>query len=295
MSNSTPLAENFSCLRFEQASPAQTIVAFLAADLKSLVAPLCLPIFDGYDDLDDLQFTFLSLPEQRSSVTLGQYQNSPHAGVDLYIDLKAQQDISALVVAAFQQLKISREAIIWLHPDWQTEIERLYAQFSESESSQTSVPVEELPVREYEPIDCFNYALNIYNRADHPEYWAMLQHSLGLAYFDRIQGNKEENLKRSIKCFRTSLEVFTREDFPSQWEMNWLELIRLKEKLKILLAEKINAISRLVQELDADVEYMRGHNPDSPMFLEHGRSKLSDSIPHTGTSSVPWEKAPNPF
>ncbi len=225
MSNSTPFAGNFSRVRFEQASPAQTIVAFLAADLRSLVAPLCLPIFNGYDDLDDLRFTFLSLPEQRSAVTLGQYQHSPQAGVDLYIDLKAQQDIPALVVAAFQKLKISREAIIWLHPDWQTEIERSYAQFGESESSQTSV-LEELPVREYEPIDCFNYALNIYNRADHPEYWAMFQHSLGLAYFARIQGNKEENLKRSIECFQASLEIFTREDFPDQWEMNCRELIR---------------------------------------------------------------------
>jgi hypothetical protein len=256
---------------------------------------LCLPIFDGYDDLDDLRFTFLSLPEQRSSVTLGQYQNSPQAGVDLYIDLKAQQDIPALVVTTFQQLKISRKTIIWLHPDWQTEIERLYAQFSESEASQSSVPIEKSPGREYELIDCFKYALNIYSRADHPEYWAMLQYNLGLAYIDRVQGDKDENPKRSIECFRASLEVFTREDFPDQWEMNWLELIRSKEKLRILLAEKINTISRLIQELDTDVEYMREHNPDSLMFLEHGKPKLSDSIPHTGTSSVLWEKALNPF
>jgi hypothetical protein len=226
MSNSTPLAENFSRVRFEQASPAQTIVAFLAADLQSLAAPLCLPIFDGYDDLDDLRFTFLSLPEQRSSVTLGQYQNSPQAGVDLYIDLKTQQDIPVLVVAAFQQLKISREAIIWLHPDWQTKIEQLYAPLCESVSSQTSVQAEEIPARECEPIDCFNYALNIYSRADHPEYWATLQYSLGLAYIDRVQGNKEENRRRSIECFRASLEVFTKKDFPDQCEMNWLELTR---------------------------------------------------------------------
>jgi hypothetical protein len=226
MNNSTPLVERFSHVRFEQASPAQTIVAFLAADLKSLADPLRLPIFDGYDDLDDLRFTFLPLPEQQSSVTLGQYQNSPQSGVDLYVDLKAQQKIPSLVVAAFQQLKISKAAIIWLHPDWQTEIERLYAQFGESESSQISVQVNEVPEREFEPIDCFNHALKIYSRAAHPEYWAMLQHSLGLAYFDRIQGNKEENLKRSIECFQASLEVFTREDFPDQWEMNCLELTR---------------------------------------------------------------------
>jgi hypothetical protein len=241
MSDSTPLAENFSQVRFEQASPAQTIVAFLAGDLKSLVSPLGLPIFDGYDDLDDLRFTFLPLPEKRSSVTLGQYQNSPQSGVDLYIDLKTHQDIPALVVAAFQQLKISREAIIWLHPDWQTEIERLHSQFGASKPSQISVQVNEAPVREYEPIDCFNYALNIYNRADHPEYWAMLQHSLGLAYFDRIQGDIQENLERSIKCFRASLEVFTKKDFPNRWEMNFGEIIRSDEKLHEYRLMKISA------------------------------------------------------
>lgn len=50
-------------VRFEEATPANEPVAFLNVDLDDLVAPLKLPIYDGYDGLDDMRFTFLTLPK----------------------------------------------------------------------------------------------------------------------------------------------------------------------------------------------------------------------------------------
>ncbi len=98
-------------------------------------------------------------------------------------------------------------------------------------------------IKDLEPIDCFYYALEIYTREKLPEYWAMLQHNLGLAYFDRIKGERWENLQKSIKCYHKSLEVFTQEEFPQKWQINQEDLSQSQEALKI---EKQNLITDIL-------------------------------------------------
>ena len=91
-----------------------------------------------------------------------------------------------------------------------------------------------------EPIDCFYHALEIYTRLKFPEHWAMLQHNLGLAYFDRIKGERWDNLQRSIECYHKSLEVFTQDKFPQKWQINQEDLSQSQETLKV---EEQNLIS----------------------------------------------------
>jgi hypothetical protein len=146
------------CVRFEEVTPAHEYATFFSVSIAPLVAHLGLPIFDAYDDLDDLQLAFLTL-SSGETVTLGEY-----AG---------------------------------------------------------------------EPIDCFYHALEIYTRPKLPEYWAMLQHNLGLAYFDRIKGARWENLQKSIQYFNKSLEVFTQETFPKKWQINQEDLSQSLEALKV--------------------------------------------------------------
>jgi len=76
-------------VRFEEVTPANEPAAFLNASLVSLVTPMHLAIYDGYDDLDDLRFAFLTLPSGQT-VMLGEYLNSPQPGTDLYIDARMQ-------------------------------------------------------------------------------------------------------------------------------------------------------------------------------------------------------------
>ena len=52
-------------------------------------------------------------------------------------------------------------------------------------------------------------ALNIFTRADFPEYWARTQNNLANAYLYKITGNKAENLDEAIRCFRLALEFRT--------------------------------------------------------------------------------------
>jgi hypothetical protein len=226
-------------VRFEEVTPANEPAAFLTANLISLVAPLKLPIYDSYDDLDDLRFAFLTLPSGQT-VMLGEYLNSPQPGTDLYVDARMQHS-PQIVFEACQYLNISRSVVAWFHPDFQEEIDRLYINNSHNFSLQTPLQIEESrQAKRSEPIDCFNYVLRIYNRDKFPRYWAMLQRNLGLAYYHRIEGDRQENLDRAIVCFKNALEIHTIEEFPDQREIDNQDLAMVEESLYQLNKEIID-------------------------------------------------------
>jgi uncharacterized protein YjbI with pentapeptide repeats len=234
-------------VRFEEVTPTNTIVAFFDARLSSLVTRLHLPIYEGYDDLDEMQLAFLTLPSGQT-VTLAQYENAPQIGVDLYADLKTQ-DVPAVVFESCQYLEIPRSDIPWFHPDFQEQIdslfetlrERLYLENSQVERQIPLVEVDELSIDrsaalKQHPttrIDCFHHALRIYTKEDFPLYWAMLQHNLGVAYFDRVEGNYQQNLKRSIECFNSSLEIYAEKIFPDKWQINQDDLAKSIKSLSL--------------------------------------------------------------
>jgi Pentapeptide repeats (8 copies) len=216
-------------VRFEEVTPTNEIVVYFDAQLPALIAETGLPIFPGYDDLDDIQFAYIILPSG-NTVVLGQYGNAPEIGVDLYVELDHKHNataifnIPALVVETLRYLAIPRETAVWFHPDYEAEIELLYSQGGEFESIPRILTEESTLSIEYEPVDCFYHALEIYTRQKFPEHWAMLQHNLGLAYFDRIEGARWRNLQESIQCFYKSLEVFTQDEFPAKWQINQEDL-----------------------------------------------------------------------
>jgi tetratricopeptide (TPR) repeat protein len=217
-------------VRFEEVTPANEPAAFLTSNLISLVAPLKLTIYSGYDDLDDLRFAFLTLPSEET-VMLGEYLNSPQPGTDLYIDARMQHS-PQIVFEACQYLNISRLTVAWLHPDFQKEIDRFYINNPHNLQLQKPLKIEDFQQSKLsEPIDCFNHALRIYDRDKFPQYWAMLQRNLGLAYYHRIEGDCQENLERAIVCFKNALEIHTTEEFPDQREIDNQNLATVEESL----------------------------------------------------------------
>jgi uncharacterized protein YjbI with pentapeptide repeats len=238
MNNPTPIASRR--VRFEEVTPAHEYAAFLNVSIAPLVAHLGLPIFDGYDDLDDLQLAFLTLP-CGETVTLGEYAGAP--GTSIYVDV-AMQNIPQIVFDSCHQLRVSRQEIEWFNPDWQADLDRLYAEHGDVEAIDRRSTVEQLSQNnESEPIDCFYYALEIYTREKLPEYWALLQHNLGLAYFDRIKGERWRNLQKSIRCYNKSLEVFTQDKFPQKWQINQEDL---SQSLEAWQVEKQNLVKDIL-------------------------------------------------
>jgi hypothetical protein len=233
---SQPAETKPQMVRFEEVTPAHEDAAFFSVSIESLAVPLGLSIFESYDDLDELQLAFFTL-KSGETVTLGEYRHCPEPGTALYVD-SALQNLPRVVFDACQQLRVSRPEVLWFHPDWQEEIDRLYAEHDEMEKRPELSQVSELAhSNQYEPIDCFHHALRIYTRQEFPEYWAMLQHNLGLAYASRIQGNRIENLERSIACFNKSLEIFTQEKFPKKWKINQADLKKSQKSSEFLELE----------------------------------------------------------
>ena len=152
-------------------------------------------------------------------------------------------NIPALVVETLRYLAIPRETAVWFHPDYETEIDRLYSEHGEIEPTDRLELASLPPNEECEPIDCFYYALEIYNREKLPEYWAMLQHNLGLAYFDRSKGERWEHLQKSVECFNKSLEVFTQDKFQKKWQIAQEDLSQSKEALEV---EKQNLVKDIL-------------------------------------------------
>jgi len=70
-----------------------------------------------------------------------------------------------------------------------------------------------------EAIACCQTALKVLNRDANSELWAEIQNLLGIAYCQRIKGDKAENLEVAIDAFEKALQVFTREDedSPEGW------------------------------------------------------------------------------
>jgi hypothetical protein len=220
-------------VRFEEVSPANQDAAFLTVSIEQLVAHLGLPLYEGYDDLDEMRLTFLTLPSGET-VTLMEYLHSPQPGVCISVDA-AMQNIPQIVFDSCLQLQVSREEAIWFHPDWQDEIDQLYVEYGNIKKRVKLSPSKEVSRQnQYEPIDCFNHALRIYTREYVPAtYWAMLQHNLGLAYVNRIKGDRIENLERSIECFNKSLEIYTQKEFPDKWKINQDDLEKSQRLIEL--------------------------------------------------------------
>lgn len=236
---SNPTLKASRRVRFEEVTPAHEYAAFFGVSIAPLVAHLGVPIFDGYDDLDDLQLAFLTLPSGET-VTLGEYAGAP--GTSLYIDV-AMQNIPQIIFDSCRRLGVSRQEIEWVCPDWQVEVDLLYVEHGEIEGIDRSSTIVLSQSEDREPIDCFFHALEIYTRPKFPEHWAMLQHNLGLAYFDRTKGERWKNLQKSIECFNKSLEVFPKDKFPAKWQINQEDL---SQSLEVWEVEKQNLIRDIV-------------------------------------------------
>jgi hypothetical protein len=224
-------------VRFEEVTPTLLPVAYSDGHLADLISHLKLPIYGGYNDLDEMKFAFLILPSGKT-VVVGECSNSPRIGVDLYVDSK-QVDIPAAVYESCQQLSKSRDQVVWFREKFQAEIDQLFIEQGDVREIEKST---EAGIREviYNPIACFQDALRIYDRAGFPEYWAMLQYNLGNAYYQAFKsddGDQVQNLKLSLNCYYQSEEVYTQDKYPERWRIS-------QETLEIVKTLKSEELSR---------------------------------------------------
>jgi tetratricopeptide (TPR) repeat protein len=67
-------------------------------------------------------------------------------------------------------------------------------------------------------------ALTVLTFQDYPNDWAKLKNSLGIAYLDRIRGERADNLETAIVCYQEALKVRTFDAFPQNWARTQMNL-----------------------------------------------------------------------
>ncbi len=63
----------------------------------------------------------------------------------------------------------------------------------------------------------YEVVATIYTRENFPIQWATNQNNLGIAYCQRIKGDRQENLEMAIRCYQRALLIRTSSVFPAQW------------------------------------------------------------------------------
>ena len=77
------------------------------------------------------------------------------------------------------------------------------------------------------------------------EAWGAVQHSLGLAYQDRIIGDDSDKHRRAIAHFNSSLLVYDRSRYPMQWAKTHHKLA-----ISLLALERAETTSESIGHLD---------------------------------------------
>src|ERR687885_243561 len=90
------------------------------------------------------------------------------------------------------------------------------------------------------------YQIVLNNRQPGSEMFAQTQNNLAVAYRNRINGSRAENLERAIEFFQAALTVRTLEDFPEKWAMT-------QNNLAVAYRDRING-SR-AENLERAIEF----------------------------------------
>jgi hypothetical protein len=70
----------------------------------------------------------------------------------------------------------------------------------------------------------YQLALTVLTFKKFPQDWARIQNGLGVAYQNRIKGERADNLETTIACYQEALKVYTFETFPKDWERTQMNL-----------------------------------------------------------------------
>ncbi|NEP52110.1 MAG: tetratricopeptide repeat protein, partial [Moorea sp. SIO3C2] len=63
----------------------------------------------------------------------------------------------------------------------------------------------------------YEVLLTVFTFEAFPQDWATTQTNLGIAYCDRIKGDRAENIEQAIAHYRNALKIRTKSAFPQDW------------------------------------------------------------------------------
>lgn len=85
------------------------------------------------------------------------------------------------------------------------------------QASLREVVDQRLPLAVDERVSLLQASLQVYVPSRYPRMYASMLTNLGGTYYDRILGNRSDNLEQAIFCYREALPIFTETSFPIQY------------------------------------------------------------------------------
>jgi hypothetical protein len=85
-------------------------------------------------------------------------------------------------------------------------------------------PLGSIAINKELAIKGYQLALTVLTVKKFPQDWARIQNGLGIAYQNRIRGERADNLESAIACYQEALKVYTFEAFPEDWERTQMNL-----------------------------------------------------------------------
>jgi hypothetical protein len=101
-------------------TPATMPVAVLSKEPEELVKEARLQFSEGFDDLDYVTFSNLSLPSGHR-VTLVRHKNSPSPGIEV-CTIPNETNVTEILVSVLKTLKLSSDVFTWVHPAYEQEV-----------------------------------------------------------------------------------------------------------------------------------------------------------------------------
>ncbi|MEP0914022.1 CHAT domain-containing protein, partial [Leptolyngbya sp. GB1-A1] len=135
-------------------------------------------------------------------------------------------------------------------------------------------------------IDACQQALTVTTQQDMPVDWAQTMNNLASAYFNRIRGNRADNLEQAIDACQQALTVMTQQDMPVDWAqtMNNLAntyLDRIRGNRADNLEQAIDAYQQaltVTTQQDMPVDWAQTMNNLANAYFNRIRGNRADNL-----------------
>lgn len=125
-------------VRLEDSIAETELVAMIRQEPAEIQMTNKLEFRSGFDDLDYLVFTTLSLPSG-DRLGLIRHDNSPTLGTEICVR-HDQENILAVLQAAIVEMNLSLEDLTWIHPKYEQQLRANFISESEIEANALADP-----------------------------------------------------------------------------------------------------------------------------------------------------------
>lgn len=183
------------------------------------------------------------------------------------------------------------EDLAWILQNWATET-LAEVDSEEADSIAANIGIFSILIQEFTSgeiannieiaITGYRIVAKILNR----EEWWLTQHNLGFAYYNRIAGNRSQNLEKAIDCYQSALSAYNVTENPEKWGLtqNNLGLAYLNRIEGDSAENKKNAIAAFQSALKVrdqknyPKEWAETQNNLGTVYLNRTEGDTSDNI-----------------